>query len=1153
MSSLAQPVTSSTDEDIGAPPADVGPAGAVGLGGGGVQTARRTALVVLGMHRSGTSALTRVISLLGAQLPHHLLPPHEANKLGFWEPAQVVELHDRVFGEAGSSWDDPIPLDDAFFASDLARRFRRDLRDVLEREFGNSPLFVIKDPRACKVVPLWRDVLAEMGVDASWVLVNRNPLEVHASLHARDRFSVHKSMLLWLGHVLSAERHTRGQRRVAVSFEALLRDWQTQMRRVGGQLGLTWDDSAKQSRDEIAAFLQQDQRHHRFDDAALLARADVPSWVKQAHLAMERLCVDDLSAVSALDELDEAFAEAVDAMGPLHRLQQAETAAVRDQLGATQKSLDEARAAVNHLRRSAASGVDAGDAALRIELASRDLRMAELAGEVGARRAAAEEMGRQAREFEQRVARLTVELRAAEQRAATAEQARDSVSGTLDALHAELRSVGDLRRQIGSLEAQLDEARAQADSLAGRLAEASARLDASGRAAGAAQQRADEAESMIRELRWTVSRMSADMRTLRQEAAQLRHTVAQREGALGQSAALHRTRDQLTRKLGSSLIKLHRQHARRRASVLSMLIGAASANPLRGLSMARQEALVRASGLVDQGFYRRKYPDVARAGADPVRHYLRHGWREGRKPNALFDTGYYLSRDDNLRRSGINPLVHFIVHGVRERRRPHPLFDTDYYLRENLDVAASGINPLAHYLALGGFEGRKPNPDFDGVVYLLGHPEALEAGINPLVHQVEQLERAGVETPPEPKITRRREHQFYDIFRFVTRYRPAALVGPGRALDTASLDIAWVVPVFAAGAGGMMNIVRMIHFLESFGHSVTLYVQVLAHDDHRTASHFASLLHNHFLPVKAAVKILPQDMSTLSGDAIIATDRWTCYPVRSAGNFRRRFYFIQDYEPLFYPMGAEALLAEATYHFGFDAICGGPWLARMAQEKYGMRAVAFEQAADTDCYRILPEATRGSNRIAFYARGATARRAVELGYLAFDVLAERGVDFHVDFFGQEIGTPQLGYSYTCHGVLGATDLGRLYNVATIGMVFSATNYSIIPREMMACGLPVVELDSESSRLSFPDLTAELVQPDPVAIANVLEAMLADPARREAQAARAVRFAGSFSWEASAKTVERALIEGVSLFDASGGPVGGSSAGSSDARAGGGAS
>lgn len=141
--------------------------------------------------------------------------------------------------------------------------------------------------------------------------------------------------------------------------------------------------------------------------------------------------------------------------------------------------------------------------------------------------------------------------------------------------------------------------------------------------------------------------------------------------------------------------------------------------------------------LFDINYYIRHNSDVVAAKLEPYRHFLQHGWKEGRNPNPLFDTNYYLTSLPELEDAGIDPLTHFVSVGWKEFRNPHPMFDVQFYLRTNPDVALIGVNPLVHYLEIGWREGRDPNPAFSTSRYLQDNPDVAHADYNPLAHYVE--------------------------------------------------------------------------------------------------------------------------------------------------------------------------------------------------------------------------------------------------------------------------------------------------------------------------------------------------------------------------------------------------------------------------------
>jgi hypothetical protein len=301
----------------------------------------RRAILVAGMHRSGTSALTRVLSLLGARLPANVTPPIEGdNGSGFWEPLRIAQLHDEVLASAGLTWHDVSSFPRSWYASDGAFEFKRRLLALLVQEFGDSRLFVIKDPRLCRVLPLWIDPLTELRCDPRFVLPFRNPLEVAASLQRRDGFSLAHGLLLWLRHVVDAERATRAFGRTFVSYAHVLEDWRKAVSRIATELELDWPEDFDHVAPEIEGFLSPELRHFWFTDASIRARGDIVVWVKDAYSALEEAeAGNHVGAVETFSRLGATLDEADVAYGPLlseeHAALERELAGARIRASAT--------------------------------------------------------------------------------------------------------------------------------------------------------------------------------------------------------------------------------------------------------------------------------------------------------------------------------------------------------------------------------------------------------------------------------------------------------------------------------------------------------------------------------------------------------------------------------------------------------------------------------------------------------------------------------------------------------------------------------------------------------------------------------------------------------------------------------------------------
>ena len=509
-----------------------------------------------------------------------------------------------------------------------------------------------------------------------------------------------------------------------------------------------------------------------------------------------------------------------------------------------------------------------------------------------------------------------------------------------------------------------------------------------------------------------------------------------------------------------------------------------------------QRREVAGSGLFLEAWYRARYPDIA--GLDDVLgHLLGDGREEDRWPNPYFDPAWY--RQAYLGGETDDLLVHYLRRGWREGHDPSPRFSQSAYAALTGWTPEDG-EPLARFLR-------------DGVPAL-----TREATVDPddpgyFVH-------VGKESAAPVLAGNRLRHPL--------DHRPGdAGAVPGGRFTPNRLMLHWVVPDFLPGGGGHMTLFRMVRELGLRSHRQTIWLHGEGPHSHAEGAYDDIL--RHFLTLDAEVRhVEDTDMAHVEGDAAIATDWGSAWIVRGMGRVRRGFYFVQDDEAIHFPRGAEQLLADATYDMDLDAVCASPWLAGRMEAR-GRWARGFHLAADRDVYRPKPtqEPDPDWPRIAFYARVSTPRRAVELGLLALEALARRGRRFVVDFFGAAAPVEEAPYPFVSHGILSPAELADLYREATLGVVFSATNYSLVPGEMMACGLPVVELDVESTRAIYPGDAVTLAPIDPAGIANAVEALLDDPDRRRAQAEAALEWVSQFSWEDAADTLETALTDRLS--------------------------
>lgn len=225
------------------------------------------AILILGMHRSGTSAVTRLLNLCGVYLGSELMPAAEDNPLGFWEHTEAVGINERLMSELEMSWDDVRPMPTGWLDSSPGRQAAKKIEGLLEREFFGHALWGVKDPRLCRLAPLWIRELQRLGIEPKILLVNRDPVEIARSLYKRNQIPTPVGELLWALHMKEAELASRGLQRSFIEYQSLLQDWKKELHRIDHELQLELMPEAVRCV-EIDEFLRPQLRHHHADEDA---------------------------------------------------------------------------------------------------------------------------------------------------------------------------------------------------------------------------------------------------------------------------------------------------------------------------------------------------------------------------------------------------------------------------------------------------------------------------------------------------------------------------------------------------------------------------------------------------------------------------------------------------------------------------------------------------------------------------------------------------------------------------------------------------------------------------------------------------------------------------------------------------------------------
>ncbi|HYD87717.1 MAG TPA: glycosyltransferase [Vitreimonas sp.] len=660
------------------------------------QTALGDAFIVAGMHRSGTSAVSRVLSLLGAELPLTLMQPGFDNPKGFWESAKVAALNDEILGSISSSWDDLL--------AHLIRRrevliggeYKHRIGEVLRSEYSLARSLVLKEPRVGLLLDLWMDALADQRFTPCVIIPVRDPLEVAASLGERNKFTVGRSLLLWLTYFLSAERASRGSKRVFVHYEDFLLDWRAAMRRIETKLGVRFPGWTPAAEREIDAYLSWRDRHHQLPPELIHQRSDVADWVKQAYAWAGAATREAEPDAQLLDEVADDFAASTSIFAPVITEHRATEASLREAVRALE---GRAGALSNDIRDR-----DISIWALEGDVRDREERLAALNADLLAAETRIADLSAERQALENELASARAEAGASVERSAHFEAAlRDQKSLTEQAL-ALAAEEADLRNErIRILEEDLEARRtelAQAQAHLGRFANEKADLESliarervqavderarlvleiERERTERARERDDErARARAAEVQWSRDREEAETKHAA-HIASLEESVRSISEAARHEGEERRRFESLAEAQAEFLTK-HRplgvrfRNALWRSSWLRLASDAAEfarlsakRGPVEAARLIAAARTVRRSGEFDVQHYLAASWDVRASGRDPVIHYLETGAAEGRDPSARFSTAGYLRRNPDVVRAGANPLFHYLRHGRSEGR-----------------------------------------------------------------------------------------------------------------------------------------------------------------------------------------------------------------------------------------------------------------------------------------------------------------------------------------------------------------------------------------------------------------------------------------------------------------------------------------------------
>lgn len=263
----------------------------------------RQIIFVLGMGRSGTSAITRVLSLCGARLPEPLLGASASNLTGHWEPIDAININNAFLSRYGASWYDPtLRLQGEIdFSAQERETYIEQIRAFIERCHAGWVL-VIKEPRIVALADFWFEASRRASITAKVVIPIRHPDQVAASLAARDGVSAELSNVLWLKYNFLAERSSRHLPRVFVEYLNLLSDWRKEIGRIAERLAVDLSDA-----DEAAISRFLDPNLHRQRSCGKPTDMLGQTWTSDTYMALSAAARDEALNLQRMDAAFAAF------------------------------------------------------------------------------------------------------------------------------------------------------------------------------------------------------------------------------------------------------------------------------------------------------------------------------------------------------------------------------------------------------------------------------------------------------------------------------------------------------------------------------------------------------------------------------------------------------------------------------------------------------------------------------------------------------------------------------------------------------------------------------------------------------------------------------------------------------------------------------
>jgi hypothetical protein len=633
---------------------------------------------------------------------------NSSNTAGHWESTPICRFNDRVLESAGTDWSDWGAVNPGWFRSPVVEGFLLEAIDVLNEEFGSSQLFVLKDPRICRLLPFWIEVFKRASIDPKFAIPLRNPLEVAGSLQERNGFDVELGQLLWLRHVLDAEYFSRGQRRFFCSFEQVLSAWPQVLETASSSFDMQWPRLSTASAMEIDQFLNPSLRHHNERPETFIAKADA-SLLAKTFRVLDRWAGDG-ERKSDFKELDHV------------RASLAESAPIFERIVLSgRKSATEVRAltgAIADLRKNSAQAEDA----YRIQIKQLSDQASRRESELTTAEQQLTAISQEAKNIRNKLSETESALR---QRRLEAEQTSAELATSKTALAESTNALSETRAENKSLLVALDQMKAQIKKAEQTAAELTTTKATLAECANALAVSRTENQSMLAVL----DKLKAQIKEAEHTSAELKASktaLAESGKALAASRAENNSVLAVLDKLKAQIKEAEHTSAELKASKTAL---AESGNALAASRAENKSVLVA----LDHMKGKLEEAEQTRKELSSLKNTVQEETAKSSDRTQEITTLTAILRQSEDKMAFSETALNEVLRGllqllnkqpsrllprrlqIRQRARvlrDSGLFDAEWYLAENADVAKAGVDPLLHYVEFGANENRAPNAFF---------------------------------------------------------------------------------------------------------------------------------------------------------------------------------------------------------------------------------------------------------------------------------------------------------------------------------------------------------------------------------------------------------------------------------------------------------